>query len=342
MNTHRHRRRTGARTGLALTAALALGAAGLTVAAQSPETAEAETVAATAPQQDGQWLTGYWHNFDNSSTVMPLSDIPEDYNLVAVAFAENHPELDGGITFEVAGDELDGYTDGEFRDDLAALQADGTHVIISVGGELGHVDVTNPTQAENFAETTHELMEDYGFDGVDIDLEHGVDAEHMTDALRQLDDLAAADPVITMAPQTVDFQSPDQDYYELAENISDILTLVNMQYYNSGSMQGCDGAVYEQGTSDFVSALACIQLEMDLEPEQVGLGLPAAPEAAGGGYLEPQGVVDALDCLEEGRSCGSFVPESPYGPIGGVMTWSINWDAANGYEFADTVSPRLN
>ncbi|MBE2999808.1 chitinase [Nocardiopsis sp. HNM0947] len=341
MSTHRKRNRTGVRAGVALTAALALGAAGV-AAAQTPGPQEADTVADTAPQQDGQWLTGYWHNFDNGSTVMPLADVPEEYNLVAVAFADNHPELDGGITFDVAGDELDGYTDEEFRDDLAGLQDAGTSVIISVGGELGHVDVTDPEQAENFAETTHELMEDYGFDGVDIDLEHGIDAEHMTDALQQLDGLADTDPIITMAPQTIDFQSPDEDYYQLAENISDILTLVNMQYYNSGSMEGCDGSVYEQGTSDFVAALACIQLEMDLEPHQVGLGLPATEDAAGGGYLEPEGVVDALDCLEEGSSCGSFSPESPYGPIGGVMTWSINWDAANGYAFADTVAPRLN
>ena len=28
----------------------------------------------------------------------------------------------------------------------------------------------------------------------------------------------------------------------------DILTIFNMQYYNSGSMNGCDGQVYSQGT----------------------------------------------------------------------------------------------
>src|SRR5699024_11950794 len=127
------------------------------------------------------------------------------------AFAENHPERDGGITFEVAGDELDGYTDQAFRDDLADLQAGGTNVIISVGGELGHVDVTDPTQAANFAETTHELMEHYGFDGVDIDLEHGIDAEHMTQALHDLSDRADSAPIITMAPQTIDFQGRSEE-----------------------------------------------------------------------------------------------------------------------------------
>lgn len=344
MSPTRHSRRVTPRAGLAVAGSLALLATGALVGASQFTSAgqEAETVSDEAQiQQDGQWLTGYWHNFDNDSVVMPLADVPSEYNLVAVSFADNHPSLDGGITFNLASNELGGYTEEAFRDDIAAIQAEGRKVIISVGGELGHVDVTNPTQAANFAETTHELMEDYGFDGVDIDLEHGIDAEHMSQALHDLSDRADSDPIITMAPQTIDFQGPEHEYYQLAENISDILTIVNMQYYNSGSMLGCDGQVYEQGTPDFVAALACIQLEMGLDPGQVGLGLPATPSAAGGGHMAPSEIVAALDCLEAGTNCGSFSPESPYGPIGGVMTWSINWDATNGYDFANTISARL-
>ncbi|MDE3721040.1 glycosyl hydrolase family 18 protein [Nocardiopsis sp. N85] len=341
---NRHRARTPRAKALlagafaALTAALAIGATQL-----SPASTEVHNVAneESAAQQNGQWLTGYWHNFDNGSTVMPLSAIPSEYNLVAVAFADNHPSLDGGITFNLAGGELGGYTDARFRADIAAIQAEGRKVIISVGGELGNVIVSNPTQARNFADTTYALMRDYGFDGVDIDLEHGINAQYMTDALRDLHGQAGDDLIIAMAPQTIDFQAPSMGYYRLASNISDILTIVNMQYYNSGTMMGCDQKVYAQGTPDFVAALACIQLEMGLEPSQVGLGLPAVPSAAGGGYMAPSQIVRALDCLEAGTNCGSFSPDTPYGPIGGVMTWSINWDATNGYAFANTISDRL-
>src|SRR5690606_24003219 len=83
------------------------------------------------------------------------------------------------------------------------------------------------------------------------------------------------------------------------------------------------------------------QLELGLEPGQVGLGLPATPQAAGGGHQPPGNVVSALNCLEEGTDCGSFTPEQPYGPIGGALTWSTNRDASNGYEFAQTVGGRL-
>ncbi|MGW5878566.1 glycosyl hydrolase family 18 protein [Nocardiopsis terrae] len=330
------------KTRTALLGGLAAAATALVAACGQATLTEIETVSDTVEvQQTEQWLTGYWHNFDNGSTVMPLSEIPSEYNLVAVAFADNHPELDGGITFNLAGNELNGYTEEQFREDIAGIQAEGRKVIISVGGELGHVDVTNPTQARNFADTTRQLMQDYGFDGVDIDLEHGINAEHMSNALRDLSGQVGGDLIITMAPQTIDFQSTSAGYYQLAGNISDILTIVNMQYYNSGSMLGCDNGVYHQGTSDFVAAQACIQLEMGLDPSQVGLGLPAVPSAAGGGHMPTSDIVAALDCLEAGTNCGSFSPDTPYGPIGGVMTWSINWDATNGYAFADTISARL-
>ena len=51
---------------------------------------------------------------------------------------------------------------------------------------------------------------------------------------------------------------------------------------------------------------------------------------------------DALDCLAADTHCGSFTPPATYPGIGGAMTWSINWDAANNYAFANTVSAHLS
>jgi len=45
-------------------------------------------------------------------------------------------------------------------------------------------------------------MEEYGFDGVDIDLEHGINARYMEKALRRLSQKAGESLVITMVPQT--------------------------------------------------------------------------------------------------------------------------------------------
>lgn len=145
-----------------------------------------------------------------------------------------------------------------------------------------------------------------------------------------------------MAPQTIDMQSTGGSYFQLALKIKDILTVVHMQYYNSGTMLGCDQKVYGQGTVDFMTALACIQLGNGLRPDQVALGLPAGPGAAGGGVVEPSAVTGALDCLAKGTGCGSFTPARTYPDIRGAMTWSINWDVTNGGRFAGTVGPHLD
>ena len=211
-------------------------------------------------------------------------------------------------------------------------------MVISVGGEKGNVIVNDQASADAFAQSALALMDEYGFDGVDIDLEHGIDADALETAMRAIHAAAGPDLVYTMAPQTIDFQTETAGYHRLAVNTKDILTIVNMQYYNSGSMLGCDGQVYAQGDVDFLTAQACIQLEAGLDPSQVGLGVPAVPSAAGSGYVDPGMVNDALDCLTKLENCGDFTPDRAYPGIGGAMTWSINWDATSGYHFAETVA----
>jgi chitinase len=287
-------------------------------------------------------ITGYWQNFNNGAQVLKLRDVPASYNLIAVAFADATANP-GEVTFAIdpgLASALGGYTQSEFISDINALHAQGRKVIISVGGEKGTVAVNSPTAATNFANSIVSLMDQYGFDGVDIDLEHGINAIYLEQALRNI---ASRKPgvIITMAPQTIDMQSTGMEYFKLALAIKDILTVVNTQYYNSGAMLGCDGKVYSQGTVDFLTALACIQLQNGLRPDQVGLGLPASPSAAGGGYVNPTVVNNALDCLTTGTNCGTFRPPQTWPGVRGAMTWSINWDASNGYNWVNTVSAHL-
>jgi chitinase len=292
------------------------------------------------------FLTGYWQDFVNGATPLRLSSVPTSYDLVAVAFAEANPSLPGAVTFTVdpgLSTALGGYTDAQFRADINTLHARGQRVVLSVGGEKGNVAVGSAAAATNFANSVYNLITSYGFDGVDIDLENGVSATYMGQALRSLSARVGSRLIITMAPQTIDMQNPNQEYFKLALNIKDILTVVHTQFYNSGSMLGCDNNfAYSQGTVNFLTALACIQLQSALRPDQVALGLPATTQAAGGGYVSPSVVNNALNCLAKATNCGSFVPPSTWPGIRGAMTWSINWDAANGYAFANSVGAHLD
>ncbi|MEU6364528.1 glycoside hydrolase family 18 protein [Streptomyces sp. NPDC046931] len=334
-------------TGLSPSTSYSFQVAATNAAGESPKSAS--VTATTAPSSGGggtggppkHAVTGYWQNFDNGATVQRLSDVPSQYDIIAVAFADA-TSTPGAVSFTLDSSGLGGYTVDRFKADIAAKHAAGKKVIISVGGQNGTVSVSDATSAANFATSVHSLMQTYGFDGVDIDLENGINATYMTQALRALSAKAGSSLIITMAPQTIDMQSTSNGYFQTALNIKDILTVVNTQYYNSGSMLGCDGKVYSQGSVDFLTALACIQLQGGLSASQVGLGVPASASGAGSGYVSPTVVNHALDCLAKGTDCGSFKPSKTYPDLRGAMTWSTNWDAASGNAWSNTVGPHVH
>ncbi|MFE9129304.1 chitinase [Streptomyces sp. NPDC007148] len=286
-------------------------------------------------------VTGYWQNFNNGATVQRISDVPSQYDIIAVAFADA-TGTPGAVTFNLDSSGLGGYSVDQFKADIRAKQAAGKKVVVSVGGQNGTVSVNDSSSAANFANSLYSLMQSYGFDGVDIDLENGLNPTYMSQALRQLSTKAGSSLIITMAPQTIDMQSTSNGYFQTALNVKDILTVVNTQYYNSGSMLGCDGKVYSQGSVDFLTALACIQLQGGLSPSQVGLGVPASPSGAGSGYVSPTVVNNALDCLAKGTGCGTFKPSKTYPDLRGAMTWSTNWDAASGNAWSNAVGPHVH
>jgi chitinase len=160
-------------------------------------------------------------------------------------------------------------------------------------------------------------------------------------ALHSLRSKAGSGLIVTLAPETLFMQSASATYLSLALKIKDILTVVHTQYYNSGSMNGCDGNVYSQGTADFITSQACIAIQAGLRPDQVALGFPASPSAAGSGYVSPSVVDAAVDCLTKGTSCGSFHPPTTWPSLRGVMTWSVSWDKSNGSTFSTTVKGHL-
>ncbi|CAL9453032.1 chitinase [Streptomyces sp. enrichment culture] len=332
-------------TGLAASTSYGFQVTAANAAGESPKSA---TVTARTKENGGgggnlpkHAVTGYWQNFDNGAAVQRISDVSSQYDIIAVAFADA-TGTPGAVTFNLDTAGLDGYTVDQFKADVRAKQAAGKKVIISVGGEKGTVSVNDSASATNFANSVYAVMQEYGFDGVDIDLENGLNATYMTQALRSLSAKAGPSMILTMAPQTIDMQSTSNAYFRTALNVKDILTVVNMQYYNSGSMLGCDGKVYSQGSVDFLTALACIQLENGLDPSQVGLGLPASTRGAGSGYVSPSVVNNALDCLTKGTNCGSFKPSRTYPTLRGAMTWSTNWDATANHAWSNAVGPHVH
>jgi len=298
-------------------------------------------------------VTGYWHNFLNGSTALKISDVPDYYDMICVSFA-NSSTTPGKVTFELDKDlsnALGGYTKAQFIQDIKNAKAKGQHVIISVGGAEGTTYITNEEAANQFATSLISIIEEYGFEGVDIDFEGGAvsGTDYIAEALRTVRNHFGEDFIITMAPETYYFQDTNPNgtmatsaYYRLAYKIRDILTICYPQFYNSGAMNGYNGFNAQVGTADFLTSLSTLLLENGLRADQVALGLPSTSKAASSGYVSTDIISTAVKALVNGTSSGKFTAPKAYPTLRGVMTWSINWDATNNYTWAKSMSSLMD
>jgi chitinase len=321
-------------------------------------------------------LVGYWHNFDNGSGFIRLRDVSRDFDVIDVAFGEPAPGSRSTIQFVP-----DVRTSvAEVQADIAQLKSEGKKVLLSIGGANGLVELPTDTDRQNFINSVSNLMTQYGFNGIDIDLEGGSvaldggDADfrnpttlkirNLISATRAIADRFGPDFVLSMAPETFYVQVGLQAYgnaagayLPLIHGLRDKLTFIHVQHYNTGTVAALDGQVYASGSADFQVAMAEMLLQgfpvggnpnlffTALREDQVAIGLPATPPAAGSGYTPPAEVVKAINYLVFGISYGgryTLRKPSGYPNFRGVMTWSINWDRFANFGFSRGVRPVLN
>ena len=316
-------------------------------------------------------LIGYWHNWnDGNAPYLELSAIDDRYTVIDIAFAEPQPGTSHLMSFAPSGT-----PPAVFIGQVADLQAQGKNVLISIGGANASVQLDSDQERDEFVISMLEIIDTYGFDGIDIDLEGTsvaitggsisapIDAAmvRLIDAITSIGNAfesAYSTPMmLTMAPETAYVQGGQSAfggiwgaYLPLIDALRDRIDILHVQLYNSGSMYGIDGGIYTQGSADFIVSQVEALLQGfgtsggffdPLPADKVAIGLPACPSAAGGGYVSPAALAAAVNYLRGiGPQPGLYQLTDTYPDLRGLMTWSINWDAAPGcaasYEFAES------
>ncbi|MCB2255164.1 chitinase [Pseudomonas chlororaphis] len=306
-------------------------------------------------------LMGYWHNWPAGPSDgyqrgqfanMSLEDVPRDYNVVVVAFMKGS----GIPTFKPYN-----LSDAEFRRQVGVLNGQGRAVLMSLGGADAHIAL-NPGQEQPLAHEIIRLVETYGFDGLDIDLEQSaIDAASnktvLPAALKLVKDHYAAQGkhfIISMAPE-FPYLTAAGRYVGYLKALEGYYDFIAPQFYN----QGGDGLWVQEANNgkgawiaqnndamkeDFLyylseSLVSGTRGFTQIPADKFVIGLPANVDAAATGYVvNPLAVTNAFKRLyAKGVS------------IKGLMTWSVNWDngfnkdhVAYNQEFSRRYGPLIN
>ncbi|MBI34881.1 MAG: hypothetical protein CMP67_05905 [Flavobacteriales bacterium] len=314
-------------------------------------------------------MVGYWENWQGNRFVK-LKNIDSRYNVIQISFAERQNGRDYDLGFEPA------YSEQEFRAEMQALKAEGKKVLISIGGQNAVLMLDSIEERDVFISSVNEMIDEWGFDGLDIDLEGAslgfndihvqnpgdVRHQYLIEAIGMIMknhyEKHGVKLLLTMAPETLYVQGGLSTasvkrgaYLPLIETLRDSIDMLNVQLYNSGSQFGLDGLIYNQGNADWILAMteAVIQgfecadslgTYSGLPAYKVGVALPGCHSYDAVPHKEMEAAMRYL--IGEGPQPGSYtlIQSGGYPDLRGMMTWSINSDkkCSPSYGFVDTYS----
>ncbi|WP_247749584.1 Ig-like domain-containing protein [Pseudoalteromonas viridis] len=316
-------------------------------------------------------LIGYWHNFVNpAGCPIPLDQISDAWDIIDIAFAENDRSSNGTVHFKPFEKDIRSncppIDPAKFKTDMQALQAQGKIFVLSLGGAEGTITLNTDADEANFVSSLTAIIQEWGFDGLDIDLESGSNLLHgsqiqarLPRAIKQIEQNIGGDMVLTMAPEhpyvhggMIAYSGIWGAYIPLINELRDTLDLLHVQLYNNGGLPNpYEPGSAPEGSVNMMVAHAKMLIEgfdladgsrfMPLRDDQVAIGLPSGPQSANSGQAPIANIIAALDCLTKGTQCGTIAPSQPYPAFGGVMTWSINWDKFDGYNFSVPIGNKL-
>lgn len=319
-------------------------------------------------------LIGYWHTWGGDASggvpFVKLRDVDKNWDVINISFAEpvTPGSTDGKMKFEIRG-LSDDYTKEDFKSDIKALQAEGKKIVLSIGGYEGYFSLTSDSAVNQFVSDIKGFIDEYGFNGIDIDLEQssvtfnsGADPDYtnpvspkivnMIQAIRTICDSYGDDFILSWAPETfyvqLGFQfygglnsycdSRSGVYLPMIHALRDKTSYVHVQLYNSMAITGSDGKSYSMGNAEATVAMCKMLLDgFAIGGNKDHFFEPLRPDQVVIGVPASTGAAGSghISNADLQSAFSTLVKEYP--GMRGIMTWSINWDRyQNNNSFAES------
>lgn len=309
-------------------------------------------------------LIGYWHTWGGDASggvpFVKLRDVNENWDVINISFAEPVAagSTDGKMQFNISGLSSD-YSKEDFKNDVKLLQAQGKKIVLSIGGYEGYFSLTSQSAVNQFVSDIKGIIDEYGFDGIDIDLEQssvtfnsGADPDYknpvspkivnMIQAIRTICNSYGNDFILSWAPETFYVQLGYQFYGGLNQYcdsragvylpmihaLRDKTSYVHVQLYNSMAITGSDGKSYSMGNPEATVAMCKMLLEgFPLSGNSDYFFEPLRADQIVIGVPASAGAAGSGHISNESLQSAFTALTADYPDLRGIMTWSINWDS---------------
>ncbi|KAG2720471.1 hypothetical protein I3760_02G037100 [Carya illinoinensis] len=205
-----------------------------------------------------------------------------------------------------------------YSSDIKSCQAQGIKMMLSIGGGAGSYSLTSTNDAQQVAtylwnnflggQSSSRPLGDAVLDGIDFDIEGGT-TQHWDELARYLSGYSKQGKKVylTAAPQC-----PFPDAWMGGALKTGLFDYVWVQFYNNPPCQYSSGNI-----ANLVNAW---NQWNSIPATKIFLGLPAAPNAAGSGFIPVADLTSKV--LPAIKSSAKY---------GGVMLWSKYYDDQTGY-----------
>ena len=280
-------------------------------------------MSSSSPNWPDRALVGYVMAYATPSPATPqmISDaLSHHYRVFVYAFGYIEP--DNSVRLP------DGLPESDLKSQIDQIHDGGGIALLSFGGQNN--TFTPGPIVETAAINTATVLRQYGFDGIDLDLEDvQVDVAYLEHYIHLLRD---QDPhlFVTGAPQIAGGHDGRASLAPSSVFTQAFLERVEFDALFIQAYNQYGGAVFDnlQDTDvGFITASFAPLSRFIPEGTRIIIGEPAC-DAAGSGLSDPADITRDLQS-------GSVLKSPRYG---GIMTWAINYDADQNWSFAHGVA----